>query len=863
MGSNMAECHPVGFQWVVEAKERGARVFHVDPRFTRTSALADRHVPLRAGTDIAFLGGIINYILGNERDFRDYVVAYTNASHVIEDGIALPDDLEGVFSGFDDDSRAYDDSTWQYEGGGVDHVAAAGDRERDLPTDHREEGGEAFEGGSIENVTAITRDETLRHPRCVYQLLKRHYARYTPEMVADTCGVPVELFLEVAEALCANSGRERTSAFVYSVGWTQHTVGVQYIRSASIVQLLLGNMGRPGGGVLALRGHASIQGSTDIPTLYDLLPGYLPMPKAGLHDDLDAYERSITARKGFWHEARSYFVSLMKAWWGEHATAENDFAFGYLPHLTGDHSAYQTALDMLAGDVRGYLLFGENPAVGSANSRLHRLALAHLDWLVVRDLTMIESATFWKDGPEVETGELAPEDIGTEIFFLPAAAHVEKDGTFTNTQRLLQWHEKAVEPKRDCRSDLWFTFHLGRIIREKLSGSEDPKDRPILHLAWHYPTEGAEHEPSAAAVLQEINGFGPDGEPLGSYTELAADGSTSCGCWIYCGCYADGINQTARRKPGSEQSWVAPEWAWAWPDNRRILYNRASADPDGNPWSERKRYVWWDPEAGDWTGEDKPDFVPGLAPGHQPPDDATGVEALSGNDPFIMQADGKGWLWAPSGLADGPLPTHYEPHESPVRNPLHRRQANPGREIRPHDHNPSNPARWDDDGMGGAPTAYPFVMTTYRIAEHHTAGGMSRFQRRLSELAREMFVEVHPELARLRGLEHGGWATIISSRTAIEARVLVTERMQSLTVAGERIHQVGLPYHWGHGGLAPGDAANDLFPIVLDPNVHIQEVKAATCDIRPGRRPRGADLRRFVEDHARAHGGPRGEKGSP
>ncbi len=852
MGSNMAECHPVGFQWVVEARERGARVFHVDPRYTRTSALADRHVPVRPGTDIAFLGGLIRYVLEHERDFREYVVAYTNAAHVIAEGVALPDDLDGVFSGWDPETRTYRDDTWRYAGAAGWHAPAAGARER---PDHREEGGEAFEGASIEDVTAIERDDTLQHPRCVYQLLRRHYARYTPEVVAATCGVPVEVFLEVAEALCANSGRERTSAFVYSVGWTQHTVGVQYIRAASVLQLLLGNIGRPGGGILALRGHASIQGSTDIPTLYDLLPGYLPMPKAGRHDDLDAYEASISARKGFWSNARAYFVSLMKAWWGDAATPENHFAFEYLPRLTGDHSAYQTALDMLAGTVKGYVLFGENPAVGSANSRLHRLALAHLDWLVVRDLVEIESATFWRDGPEIETGELRASDIGTEVFFLPAAAHVEKDGTFTNTQRLLQWHDKAVEPPGDCRSDLWFCYHLGRIVRERLAGSTDPKDRPVLDLTWDYPVAGEHDEPSAAAVLREINGWHVgSGEPLASYTELRPDGSTACGCWIYCGCYAGGVNQAARRRPAREQSWVAPEWGWAWPDNRRILYNRASAAPDGTPWSERKRYVWWDAAAGRWSGVDTPDFVPDLAPDHQPPDDASGVAALSGNDPFIMQADGKGWLWAPAGLADGPLPTHYEPHESVVRNPIHRRQASPAREQRAHEHNPSNPGAWDGDGAGAPPTPYPFVMTTYRIAEHHTAGGMSRFQSRLAELAREMFVEVHPDLARLRGLEHGGWATIVSSRTAIEARVLVTERVAPLVIDGSPVHQVGLPYHWGHGGTAPGDAANDLFPIVLDPNVHIQEVKAATCDIVPGRRPRGPALRAFVERHARMAG---------
>ncbi|MPZ73383.1 MAG: molybdopterin-dependent oxidoreductase [Nitriliruptorales bacterium] len=828
MGSNMAECHPVGFQWVVEAQARGATVFHVDPRFTRTSALADHYVPLRAGSDIAFLGGVVNYILSGDHDFRDYVLAYTNASHVIVDGVALPDDLDGVFSGFDESTRSYDHATWQYGGEDVDIVSAAGRRERVVAeADRVEEGGQAFEGVSIEKGGRIEKDPTLQHPRCVYQLLKRHYARYTPELVADACGVSVEQFRELAQALCDNSGRDRTSVIVYSVGWTQHTTGVQCIRAASIIQLLLGNMGRPGGGILALRGHASIQGSTDIPTLYDLLPGYLPMPSVGRHDTLDSYEQRTSSRKGFWANSRAYMVSLLKAWWGDAATPDNDFCFGYLPRISGDHSAYRTAIDMLDRKVRGYILLGQNPAVGSANSRLHRLALAHLDWLVVRDLTMIESATFWLDGPEIDSGELRPEDIATEVFFLPAAAHVEKDGTFTNTQRVVQWHAKAVEPKGDCRSDLWFTYHLGRRVRAKLAGAGRERDRPVLDLTWEYPMTGLHNEVDAAAVLQEINGWGPQRRPLNGFAELRADGSTACGCWIYSGCYAGGQNATARRVPGSQQSLVAPEWAWAWPANRRILYNRASADPQGRPWSQRKAYVWWDDEAQAWTGHDVPDFPPHLAPDAVPPADAVGVEALAGDDAFIMQADGKGWLWAPAGLVDGPLPTHYEPHESPVRNPVQRRQSSPFREQLPHEHNPTNDA------------SYPFVATTYRVAEHHTAGGMSRHQRRLSELAREMFVEVHPELAALRGLEHGGWATVSSSRSTIEARVLVTERMQPVTVDGRRVHQVGLPYHWGPNGTAPGDAANDLFAIVLDPNVHIQEVKSATCDVTPGRRPRG------------------------
>ena len=842
MGSNMAECHPVGFQWVVEAKERGARVVHVDPRFTRTSAIADLYVPCRPGTDIAFLGGLINYVLSREADFREYVLPYTNASHIIREDAELPTDLGGAFSGFDPETGTYEDASWQYAGTqGLQHVAAAGNRNRDLPPDHAEEGGEAFEGGSIEDVYNIERDETLTHPRCVYQLLKRHYAEYTPKRVAEACGIDEQAFRAVAEALIANSGPERTSAFVYSVGWTQHTVGAQYIRAAAILQLLLGNVGRPGGGILALRGHASIQGSTDIPTLFDLLPGYLPMPHASKHPSLGAYEWRISAHKGFWGNARAYAVSLLKAWFGDAATADNDFCFDLLPRLTGDHSAYRTALDMIEGTVKGYMLFGQNPAVGSANSGLHREALRHLDWLVVRDLTMIESAEFWRTAPEVTEGPLRPEDVGTEVFFLPSAAHVEKDGTFTNTQRLLQWHERAVWPKDDQRSDLWFCYHLLRRIREKLAADPEERDHPrnraVLTVTWDYPTEGDIEEPDADAVLREINGRGPDGELLSGYPQLADDGSTACGCWIYSGCYAGGVNQTARRTPRTEMGSVASEWAWAWPDNRRILYNRASADPKGRPWSDRKALVWWDDDArdgqGGWVGHDRPDFVPGRHPGYRPPEEALGVDAIAGDDPFIMQADGKGWLWAPSGLADGPLPTHYEPHESPAANSLEASQTNPATREYPHRLNPYH------GPIDGPDDPYPHVVTTYRLAEHHTAGGMSRFSHRLSELAPEMFVEVHPDLARDCGLANGGWATVSTSRGSIEGRVLVTERIAPLQVNGRTVHQVGLPWHWGHAGHSRGDAANDLFPIVLEPNVYIQEVKAATCSIRPGRRSRG------------------------
>jgi formate dehydrogenase major subunit len=843
MGSNMAEAHPVGFQWVMEAKARGARLFHVDPRFTRTSALADAHVPLRAGSDLAFLGGVINYILSNELDFRDYVVAYTNAPHLLREDFRDTEDLDGLFSGYDPDTATYDPATWHYDG--ADPTDTSTGRQSRVEAKLHARGDTHGAGGpTLAGVAGdIASDPTLQHPRCVYQVLKRHFARYTPEMVEEVCGTPREQFLEVCRAWTANSGRERTTALVYSVGWTQHSVGAQYIRAGSIIQLLLGNIGRPGGGILALRGHASIQGSTDIPTLFNLLPGYLAMPSAAAHPDLASYLQSVCGhnQKGFWCHADTYLVSLLKEYWGEMATRDNDFCYDYLPRINGDHGTYRTVLDMIDGKVFGYFLIGQNPAVGSAHGRLQRLGMANLDWLVVRDLAMIESASFWQDAPEIETGEIVPEKCRTEVFFFPAASHVEKDGSFTQTQRMLQWRDKAVEPSGDQRSELWFFYHLGRRLRERLAGSTEDRDRPLLDLAWDYEVHG--DEPSASDVLKHINGHDlVSGRLLDGYLDLKSDGTTSCGCWIYSGVYAGEVNQAARRTPRHDEDGVAPDWGWAWPYNRRILYNRASADPRGRPWSARKALVWWDPEGAEWTGHDVPDFERDKPPSYQPPADAWGPQALRGDDPFIMQADGKGWLFAPRGLVDGPLPTHYEPHESPVRNPLYTQQGSPVRTVygrrRDSPSNPSPPEAHSD--------VFPYVLTASRLTEHHTAGAMSRSLPYLAELQPELTVEVSPELAAERGLTHLGWAHVVTSRSAVEARVMVTDRMAPLYIQGRTLHQIWMPYHWGSRGLVTGDSFNDLVGLALDSNVFIQESKVATCDIQPGRRPRGPALLDYV-----------------
>ncbi len=822
MGGNMAEAHPVGFQWVAEARSRGARVIHVDPRFTRTSAVVDRHIPMRAGSDIVLLGGLINHVLSTGTYFRDYIVAYTNAATLIDGDFSDTDDLGGLFSGFDAETGTYDNSSWQY----------AADDGR---------------GG---------RDETLTDPSTVFQILRRHYRRYTPEMVEQMCGVSRADFDYLATTLTDNSGPERTGCFGYATGWTQHTMGAQVIRTAAILQLLLGNVGRPGSGIMALRGHASIQGSTDIPTLFNLLPGYLPMPSVGTHDTFADYLAAVrpASGKGYWAQAEDYTVSLLKAWWGDAATAENDWAYDYLPRLNGPAGTYQTVVEMLDGNVDGYFIVGQNPAVGSANARQQRMAMAKLKWLVVRDLNMIESATWWSDGPEIASGELKTEEIGTEVFFLPAATHVEKAGSFTQTQRMVQWRHQAVAPPGQAQSELDFYYDLGVRIRERLAGSDDPRDRPLLDLTWDYPrNDHGDVDPEA--VLAEINGryvSGPQsGTPLDSYTQLRSDGSTIAGCWIYTGVAAGGVNQAARRTPGGGGGVTQREWGWVWPADRRILYNRASADRQGRPWSERKKYVWWDAQAQRWTGDDVPDFPVTVAPGSIPEPGATGAAAIAGDDAFVMQSDGKGWLFAPSGLVDGPLPAHYEAQESPVRNALYPQQQAPARLMLPRADNLDAPSAGDPGAE-----VYPYVFTTYRLTEHHTAGGMSRWSPYLAELQPEMFCEVSPALAAETGLDNEGWATIISPRAAIEARVLVTDRIRPLDINGRPVHQVGLPYHWGAGtdAVVTGDAVNDLVGVTMDPNVFIQESKVGSCAVIAGRRPRGAALEELVREYQRRAG---------
>ncbi len=646
MGSNMAENHPVGFQWVIEARERGGKVIHVDPRFTRTSAMADIWVPFRAGTDILILGGLINYAIANDKVFREYVVNYTNAPVILREDMKDPDDNDGVWSGWDEEAKKYNPETWLYEGSPSKsnghkpgHQDASGGHGKDR-------------GGEAANEAQYHADYTLEHPRCVYQVLKRHFARYTPEFIEEHAGIPKAQFLKVAETFCSASGPDKTAAICYAVGFTQHSKGVQIIRTAAILQMLLGNIGRPGGGILALRGHASIQGSTDIPTLYDILPGYLPMPFFEKDaNDFRSYVKKHSSSNGVWNNFEKFSVSLLKTWYGDAATKENDWCFDLLPRVTGDHSHFGYWLDMQDGKVDGLFIMGQNPAVGASNSGLQRTALSKLKWLVVRDMSEIESATWWYNSPEVKRGQLKTEEIGTEVFLFPAAGTAEKSGCFTNTQRLVQFREQAIEPAGDIRSETWFMYHLGRRLKAKAAGKPGKKYEALNSLTWDYFTEGVRNEPSADQILREINGRDrTSGKMITRYPELKADGTTTSGCWIYAGIHPDETtNKANQRQP---YNYLGHGWGFAWPSDIRILYNRASARPDGKPWSERKKLVWWDEEKQEWSGIDQPDFDKKKAPTYVPPPGATGLDGIRGDKPFILHPDGMGWIWVASGLKD-------------------------------------------------------------------------------------------------------------------------------------------------------------------------------------------------------------------
>ena len=825
-GSDMAECHPVAFRWPLKAKtEHGATLMHVDPRFTRTSALCDLHAPIRAGTDILFLGGIINYVINSDRwntdpFFKEYVVNYTNAATLVSTDFKDAEDNNGTFSGLSADGKSYDLTSWAYQ-------------RNPAPTPQTTSVG-PFTDLLLQRVPGRPKtDPTLQDPQTVFQILKRHYSRYTPDMIEKVTGCPQATFKQVAETLLQNSGRDKTSNITYAVGWTQHTVGVQIIRTAAMLQALLGNIGRPGGGVLALRGHATIQGSTDIATLYHSLPGYLNMPDARkAHDTLKDYvlTETVPIMTSYWGNQPKFEVSYFKAQWGDAATAANNYGYDYHPKITGDHSHLPMFVDMAAGKIKGFFVMGQNPAVGGQNARFQRKALAKLDWMVVRDFYETETSAFWRNSPEIKSGELKAADIKTEVFFLPAAAVAEMEGTFTNTQRLIQAHDKAADPPDDARSDSWFTYHLGQKLIAAYKNSTVDHDWGIKNLLWNYDPDPQEvanwrikDEPSAYKVMKEINGYTwADKKPLATFALLKEDGSTACGAWIYTGIIPQEGTNRAKSRQGD--NWISPNWGFAWPANRHIMYNRASSDASGKPWSDKKALVFWDSTKKSWVSPagEIPDFLPTKAPDAIGKDNGIGFDWLGGKDPFIMKADGKAWLFAPTGLVDGPMPTHYEPYESPVANLVYKQQSNPIAKT------------WNVDGNPYHQVAdpnYPYVISTYRLTEHHLSGTMSRWLPWLAELMPELFCEISPELAAEKGIQNADTVTIKTARGQINARVLVTRRMQPFNINGKTIHEVGVPWHWGWQGVAEGDVTNNLSALVADPNVTIHEGKVFTCNI--------------------------------
>jgi formate dehydrogenase major subunit len=850
MGSNMAENHPVAFRWVMQAKLRGAKLIHVDPRFTRTSAVADMYVPIRAGSDTAFLGGLIRYMIENDRIFREFVVEYTNASTIINDEFRDTEDLEGVFSGlkaYDGDPingflAQYEDRTWQYartrvgDQGRAASTAQSGEQgvqsgQPGGPSRPSEQGPPFDDLVRSLKPPPVEKDPTLQHPRCVFQIVRRHFARYTPEVVQQVTGCPADLFLRVAETLAANSGPERTSSFAYAVAWTQHTAGVQMIGAAALLQLLLGNMGRPGAGVMALRGHSTIQGSTDIPTLYHSIHGYMAHPSTlKQHGTLRDYVATETLPTGYWANLPRFMVSYLKSMWGDAATAENEFGYGWHPRIDGDYSHLPMMVRMANGEVQGMLCIGQNPAT-SLNARLQRKALRNLEWLVVRDAFESETAAFWYAAPEVRSGEVSTSDIQTEVFLFPTALVAESEGTYTNTQRLLQFHEKAVDPPGDARSDVWFTHQLAVRLKRLYAGSKLARDQGFLNLTWDfdydqggYPAETRiQGEPDVRKINLEINGYdSATRAPLPGFGSLKDDGTTTCASWIYCGMMPgqDDYRPASRAADPENAPGAHLNWGFAWPANRRILYNRASARPDGSPWSERKKWVWWD--GSKWTGFDVPDFQLNKAPDAPADPNGIGLDALSGMAPFIMKADGVGWLFAPTGYVDGPLPTHYEPAESVLANPLYRQQVNPVLKYWPR----------DDNALAalGDPR-YPIVASTYRLTETYLSGTMNRWVPWLAQLQPEPFVEISPELAAERGIVNLDWVRITTPRATVRVRALVTGRMRPLAAGNQRVHQIGIPWPWGYMGIVTGDVINELTALVADPNVTIHEGKAFVCNI--------------------------------
>ena len=788
MGGNPAEAHPCGFKWVIEAKVHNkAKLVVVDPRFTRTAAVADVFAQIRPGSDIAFLGGVIRHLLEKEAIQKDYVVAYTNAPYLVREDFAFDD---GLFSGWDEAKHSYDKSSWAYQMG-ADGFAKT--------------------------------DPTLQDPRCVYQLMKHHYARYTPELVEQVTGVPKERFLEICGIVASTASPQRTMTHLYALGWTQHTVGSQNIRAMAMIQLLLGNVGMPGGGMNALRGHSNIQGLTDLGLLSDLLPGYLTMPREN-DADLKTYLEKRTQKPirpgqmSYWQNYPKFFVSLQKAWFGKAATKENDWAYDWLPKLDKLYDLL-AAFDLMAqGKLNGYVCQGFNPLASAPNKEKNVGALSKLKFLVSIDPLRTETAEFWQNHGDLNPVD--PSKIQTEVFRLPSGCFAEEDGSLVNSGRWLQWHWKAAEPPGEARTDPEIIADLFARIRELYQKEGGTFPEPVLNLTWDYKQP---RRPAPDELAREYNGraladlpdpkdktktLAKEGEQLATFAHLQDDGTTACGCWIFCGSWTQAGNQMARRDASDPSGLgVTPAWGWSWPANRRVLYNRASADPAGKPWDARKKLVWWNGTK--WVGNDVPDFKVDSAPDE-------------GMSPFIMNPEGVARLFAMDKLAEGPFPEHYEPVETPIgTNPFHPKVV-------------SNPAariyKQDREQMGKA-EEFPFAATTYRLTEHFHF--WTKHCLIPAVLQPEQFVEIGEGLAKLRGIRNGERVVVRSKRGKIVAKALVTRRIQPLKVAGKEVHTVGIPIHWGFSGLTQrGYVTNTLTPYVGDANTQTPEFKAFLVDVQ-------------------------------
>jgi len=805
IGGNNAENHPISMKWVTEARKNGAKYIVVDPRFTRSAAVSDLYGPLRSGTDIAFLGGLYNYIFENKLYHEEYVKNYTNASWLVNPDYGFDD---GLFSGYDEAGRKYDKATWQY------------DTEGETPWDT--EGAFAWvnKPGTPAFTTPIgktpKKDETLSDPNCVFQLMKKHYERYTPEIASAVSGMPIDRMMEIWETYASTGQPGKAGTIMYAMGMTQHTYGSQNVRAMAVLQLLLGNMGMPGGGVNALRGESNVQGSTDMAMLFHIIPAYMATPNATKHKVLRDYLEKETPSGGYWTNKPKFFISLLKEMYGDYATAANNYAFDMMPKLNGkNHSHIAMFEAMNEGTVKGLFLWGQNPAVGGPNCSMERNAMEKLDWMVAVDLWETETASFWK-APTID-----PSTIDTEVFLLPAACHYEKQGSISNSGRWIQWRWKAVDPPGDAMDDGEICTEIVHALKDLYKAEGGALPEAITELTWDYMDENDHLD--ITKLARAINGYTvADGKVVANFTKLAADGSTACGNWLFSGYWTNEDSMDPADQPTGARDNTDPTrkgldggmgshlgWSFCWPVNRRIIYNRASCDPAGNPWNPDKPLFKW--TGSEWLSNDVPDFGNKAADGTEtkPPNSTA----------FIMLPEGNARLFA-QGMADGPFPEHYEPYESPATNALSSTQNDPAVVV------------WESASLG-TKDKFPIVMSTYRLTEHWQTGGMTRNLPWLVETMPKMFIELSQELADDKGIESGDSVVIENNRGAITALAMVTNRFKPFTINGETVHQVGTPWHWSYSsGCSIGGSANDLTPNVGDANTMIPEYKAFLVDIR-------------------------------